>query len=216
MSSSVKLRIDWCNFKAAEYAVKHWHYSRSMPASKTVKIGVWEDDRFVGAVIFSWGANQNLGAQWNLSMTQCCELTRIALDRHETPVTRIVAIALKMLKKQSPGVQLVVSYADCDEGHHGGIYAGGGWVYLGKVQLNGGTPKFLIRGKLMHGRSVHARWGAGAQNIAFLHEHIDPFAQVVYTSGKHKYVYPLNTAMRAVVLPLAQPYPKRPEVMNIE
>ena len=32
-----------------------------MPASKTVKVEVWEDGRFVGAIVFARGANQRLG-----------------------------------------------------------------------------------------------------------------------------------------------------------
>lgn len=203
------LRLDWCSHEAAKYAVEHWHYSRAMPACKTVKIGVWEDGRFVGVVIFSWGSNQHLGKQFGLKMVECCELTRVALGPHQTPVSRIVAIALKMLKQQSPGLRLVVSYADCDQNHHGGIYAAGGWVYLGKVQLNGGTPKFRIHGKVRHGRSVGAVYGSGAQNLDWLRRNIDPKAEKVFTTGKHKYLMPLDTAMRNRVSPLHKPYPKR-------
>ena len=42
------LRLDWCDQKAARYAVEMWHYSRSMPSSKLVRVGVWEGGRFVG------------------------------------------------------------------------------------------------------------------------------------------------------------------------
>jgi hypothetical protein len=180
-----------------------------MPAGKTVKVGVWEDERFVGVVIFSLGANQHLGKAFGLTMFQCCELTRVALNDHQTPVSRILSIALKMLRKQSPGVKVVVSYADCDENHHGGIYAANGWIYLGLVQTNGGTPKFKVHGRVMHGRSVHARWGAGTQNINWLRTHIDPNAELVYTEGKHKYVYALDDTLRQQLKALAKPYPKR-------
>lgn len=37
------LKIDYCDIKAARYACEHFHYSKSVPAGKTVKIGVWED-----------------------------------------------------------------------------------------------------------------------------------------------------------------------------
>jgi len=207
------LRLDWCSHEAAKYAVEHWHYSRSMPACKTVKIGVWESGRFVGAVIFSLGANQWIGRMFGLGPFECCELTRVALDRHRTPVSRILRIALGMLRKQSPGVQAVVSYADCDEDHHGGIYAAGGWTYLGKVQLNGGTPRWRIHGKVMHGRTVGSRWGKGTQTLEWLRAHVDPNVEKVFTKGKHKYILPLSDKVRAKVLPMAQPYPKRASVV---
>jgi hypothetical protein len=202
------LRLDWCSFTAAQYACRHWHYSRSMPAGKTVKVGVWEDDQFIGAVIFAWGSNQHLGKTYGLKMEECCELCRVALKPgHRCQVTRVLRIALKYLAQHSPGLRLVVSYADRDQNHHGGIYAGGNWIYTGRVQLNGGTPKYKIRGKVMHGRSVAARgW---KQQISWIRQHVDAHAERIYTLGKEKYLFPLDDAMRAQVIPLMQPYPKR-------
>src|SRR5690606_854940 len=119
---------------AAKYAVEHWHYSQSLPASKKVKIGAWErpaqvaDYLFIGCVIYAWGSNQHLGTAFGLSMNETAELCRVALGKHITPVSRIVAISLKMLKRQCPGLRLVVSYADVDQNHHGGIYAAGNWI----------------------------------------------------------------------------------------
>ena len=53
--SKVDLRVDWCSYEAAKYAVEHWHYSRSMPVGKLLTVGVWENGEFVGAVIYAWG-----------------------------------------------------------------------------------------------------------------------------------------------------------------
>lgn len=201
------LHLDWCSHDAAKYAVERWHYSRSMPAGKTLKIGVWETDRYIGAIIFSRGSNQHLGKQFGLTINQVCELTRVALDQHQTPVTRMMRIALKLLSKRCPGIRLIISYADCDQAHHGGIYAGGNWIYLGKVQLNGGTPKYLVHGRVMHGRSVAGRgW---KQNVDWLREHVDPRAKKVYTDGKHKYAMGQDRDMVSTLKPHAQPYPKR-------
>lgn len=206
---TVELRLEGCTYQAAKYAVEHWHYSRSLPASKKVKIGVWEDGEFVGVVIYAWGANQHQGKAFGLDMSQTVELCRVALGKHETPVSRIVAISLKMLKRQCPGLRLVVSYADVDQNHHGGIYAAGNWVYLGMTEANGGTPKYRIHGRVVHGRSVHSAYGKGSQNVQWLREHVDPNAEAVYTKGKHKYLFPLDEAMRKQIAALAKPYPKR-------
>jgi hypothetical protein len=121
MSSSRKptLRIDWCSYEAAKYAVMHWHYSRSLPCSKTARLGVWEDGRFIGAVVFAWGANRYLAGEYKLKMTECAELCRIALAKHSTPVSRILSIVVKMLKREMPGIRLIVSYADLNHGHFG-------------------------------------------------------------------------------------------------
>src|SRR5688572_32556474 len=92
------LRLDWATFEAAKFAVMNWHYSKAMPSGKMVKIGVWENEKFIGVILFSMGAQIALVRQYGLTPFEGCELTRIALNRHVTPVTRMVAIALKMLK----------------------------------------------------------------------------------------------------------------------
>jgi hypothetical protein len=127
-----RLRVDWCSSAAATWAVEHWHYSETMPPIKTVRVGVWWDDRFVGAVIFSRPCrNQHL--MFGLEPQQVCELARVALDRHEGfHVTEVVARAIKMLKRRCPDLRLIVSFADPAEGHVGRIYQAGNWIYTGK------------------------------------------------------------------------------------
>lgn len=208
--SDVDLKLDWCSFQAAKYAIQKWHYSHSMPGGKRVQIGVWEDGKFVGAIVYGYGINQFLGKMFGLKMIECVELCRVALAPfHQSETSRCVSISLKLLKKQSPGLRLVVSYADIDQGHHGGIYAAGNWVYMGATQLGGGTPKFLVNGKILHGRQVHSLWGKGSKRLEWLRKYKDPNAQKIYTKGKHKYLYPLDSAIRKQIEPLRKPYPKR-------
>lgn len=218
MSSFPKLTLAWATYEAAKYAATHWHYSRSLSASVTCKIGVWENDRpssheagdFMGVVIFSHGALQHLGRQFGLTMFQCVELTRVALKPgHKTAVSRVVSIALRLMKRENPGVRLVISYSDVDREHIGGIYQAGNWFYLGMKQEKGGTPKFLIHGKVRHARSIGSCYGTGSAQLPWIRKHLDPNAVQVMTAGKHKYAMPLDAEMREVVKPFAKPYPKR-------
>ena len=112
MTKKPDLVVDFCSYKAAKYAVEHWHYSGVLPAGKTVKIGVWEDGEFIGVVIYSRGANNNIGKPYGLKQTEVCELVRIALRSHAAPVSQIAAWAQKLLIGTSPGLRLIVSYAD--------------------------------------------------------------------------------------------------------
>lgn len=190
------LRIDWATHEAAAFACKHWHYSQVAPAGKLVKVGVWEDGAFIGVVLFSRGANNNIGRPFGLKQTEVCELTRIALRGHKTPVSRVVRLALVFLRQQSPGVRLIVSYADPLQGHHGGIYQAGGWLYVGKSQAQ---REVMYGGKVMHKRTAHAKFGTikGLRPSPVL--------------WKHKYLMPLDAALRAELQAHAQPYPKRPK-----
>jgi hypothetical protein len=200
------LRIDWATHAAAKYAVETWHYSRRMPKSKLVKIGAWEAGRFVGVVIFGvGGGNSTRGDKYGLDPAgEVCELVRVALRDHAAPVSRIVALSLKFLKGSNPKLRLVVSFADTTQDHHGGIYQAGNWVYTG---LTEGDREFHVNGEVLHPRTIHLRgW---RQIEPWLRANVDPKARLVRTPGKHRYLMPLDADMRARIMPLAKPYPKR-------
>src|SRR5690349_20526593 len=120
MSSDLKL--DWVSHEAAKYSVENWHYSKSLPPQPHVRVGVWENGTFIGVVLFSRGASSNLLKPYGLKMSEGCELTRVALNSHTAPVSRIISIAIKFLKRRSPGLKLIVSFADPAQDHVGGIY----------------------------------------------------------------------------------------------
>lgn len=208
----MSLRLDWCNHEAAKYAVEHWHYSRSMPAGKTSKVGVWEDGRFVGVVIFSRGAAQHIGTPYGLKQTEVCELTRVALTTHQTPTSRILAIAVKMLRQLSDGLRLIVSFADSSQGHHGGIYQANGWVFVGSMEYH--TLK--VNGRIVHPKTCHSLYGSKGQGIPWLRANVDPNAERIKNGIKHKYLMPLDDAMRRQIAPLAKPYPKRSCVGSVD
>lgn len=199
-----QLTVEFCGHDAAKYAVQHWHYSHVLPAGKKFMVGAWENGQFIGVVIFSQGATNKLAAQWGLTPVEACELTRVALREHVTPVSQIVAKALKLLRSRNPGLRLVVSFADPNHGHHGGIYQAGGWLYTGKTE---DTGEFIVKGKQMHARSVHAKgW---KQTEAWLREHIDPSARAIKVPGKHRYLMPLDRGMRRGLLQYVREYPTR-------
>lgn len=199
----VDLKIDWATHAAAKYACENWHYSKCVPKSKLSKVGVWENGKFIGVVIYGAGATPNLGKPYGLEQDQCIELVRIALTRHVSPVSRIVKIANKWMNDANPGLRLIVSFADTSQGHHGGIYQAGNWIYSGQ----GSAAKFyMIRGKLTHPRTLGS---AGlVQNIDGARAR-DPNASVVIVPGKHRYLMPLDAEMRERILLLSKPYPKR-------
>ncbi len=191
-TSKPVLKIDWATHEAAKFAVINWHYSKSLPYGKSVKVGAWEDDKFIGVVIFAYGANNNIGTPYGLDQVECCELVRVALNKHNSPVSKIIAIAMRFLQKSSPGLRLVVSYADTAQGHHGGIYQATNWLYEGTIKQSSTAE---LKGKIAHKRTFD---NAGIKGYV-LHKAV----------VKHKYLMPLDQAMREQIAPLAKPYPKR-------
>jgi hypothetical protein len=204
--SKVDLRLDWVGHDAAKFAVEHWHYSRSMPTPPVIKIGVWEDGKFIGCVLFSRGATNNLGKPYGLKNTEVCELTRVALTSHRTAVSRILAIAIRMLSQKEHGLRLIVSFADTEQNHHGGIYQASNWLYAG---MTDGYDKFRDKGgRVWHPRQVSAtgykRQYGDYRRVPKISE-----CERVPVGGKYRYLYPLDDDMRRQIEPLRKPYPKR-------
>lgn len=202
-SEKVDLKLDWCSHEAAKFACEHWHYSRCMPVGKIVKIGVWENNQYIGAVLFSHGANNNIGKPYKLTQCECIELVRVALNKHKSSVSRIIAISLKMLKSQSPGIKLVVSYADNDQGHIGSIYQAGNWLYTGESKMDA----LIVNGKKTHRKTIYSQYGYNS-----IERLKATGLDVEWADGKPKYKYlmPLDDDMRKQIEPLRKPYPKKP------
>ena len=198
----VDLRIDWASYAAAKYACENWHYSECMPVGKLVKIGVWEDNVFIGVVIFGRGANNNMLKPFNLKQDEGCELTRVALNKHKSTVTKIISISLKLLKKQSPKLKLVVSYADSDQGHIGSIYQAGNWIFDHTVKMDA----LLINGKKTHRKTVHSKYGFNS--IERLRKN-GINAEWIKGKPKYRYLMPLDKQTRKKIEILSKPYPKR-------
>lgn len=204
-NAAMNLRLDYCSHQAAEFACKHWHYSKTIPCGKLVKFGVWEDEKFIGAIIYGRGATPQIGSPYGLLQTQICELVKIALTNHKTPVSKMIGISLKLLRKQNSGLKMVVSFADGSQNHHGGIYQASNWIYCGGAE----THKYIVLGKEHHPKTLHAKYGIGGQSIPWLRSHVDKNAQRIKSGFKHRYLYPFCELTKNKILKLSKPYPKR-------
>jgi hypothetical protein len=109
----------------------------------------------------------------------------------------MISITLKMLKREFSGLRLVVSFADPYQGHHGGVYQASGWFFCGDTQS---SDEYIYKGKRWQGRSFR-------NSHKGMEKH--PDVQIVRGSSKHRYLMPLDAAMKAQIAPLAKPYPKR-------
>lgn len=192
------LKIDFVSHDVYKAALRRWYYRPDVPVGKLVRLGAWEDGRFVGVVSFGPGSSSTLGQRFGCTPLQSCELNRIALSpEHQTEVSRIIRIAVLMLRKQSPGIKVIVTFADPQAGHHGGVYQGAGWIYTGKTADD---RRYLYRGDWLHSRSVRA---SGTRTVGGSGRVSCPRPQdcerVEIVPGKHRYVLPLTPEVRALV-----------------
>lgn len=169
-------------------------------------LGVWEGERhllnemcnFIGVVVFGWGVTKNVGAMYGLdNRLQSCELLRVALSNHKTPTSKIVAKAVKLLRKSHPELKLIVSFADVQQGHVGTIYQAMNWLYVGE---SSSSYIELADGSIIHPRTVARRYGTHAQ--------IPSGWRYIKQPCKHKYVLPLSKTVGEIQ---CLPYPKKPK-----
>jgi hypothetical protein len=85
------------------------------------------------------------------------ELMRLVRDEEpgRPPLTGLIAAGLHILK-QHKMADLVISYADTGQNHHGGIYRAASWDYIGLRQI---APRLAINGIPMHTRQVSQLYG---------------------------------------------------------
>lgn len=203
------LKIDFVSHDVYKAAIRRWYYRPDVPVGKLVRLGVWEDDRFVGVVSFGPGSSSTLGQRFGCTPLESCELNRIALSsEHKTEVSRIIRIAVLMLRKQSPGIKVIVTFADPQAGHHGGVYQGAGWIYTGKTADD---RRYLYRGEWLHSRSVRASGSVirpGGKRVRCPRP--EDCDRVEIVPGKHRYVLALTPEVKALV-ERARRDPPRPD-----
>lgn len=212
------LTVAPCSFEAAKYAVMNWHYSQAMPSGKLIKYGVWENNKFIGAVIYGRGANKDLGKPYKLEQTEICELVRVALTTHTAPVSQIVAETIKQLKATNTGLRLIISFADPEQSHKGGIYQAGNWLYNG---MSFAADEYIVNGQRIHGRSLRAKRAThpiktnDKNALQWAKRILDPNAQEIKGSSKHRYLMPLDRAMRRQLKGIELPYPHAVEGLTV-
>ena len=202
-----ELRLDFCSYQAAQYACRHWHYSRKIPVGKLVKVGVWEDGKFIGAIIFGDGLLGPKGMVYGGDKFKVAEIVRIALRKHEHPVSRMISIAVKLLLIRCPGIELIVAFADQGENHHGGIYQASNFIYTGMTEV-GRMFKHKSSGRILHNRAVSVNgYRSHFGHVRKVPRHDE--CEIISGTRKHRYFLPLTPRMKEIALKMQQRYPKR-------
>lgn len=168
--------------KSCEEIVETYHYSHRMPRSVKLCYGhvVYSPEMQTQAcVIYSqatgrWEA-ENL---WELS-----RLVRI--PEFDDPMTRLISKSIGYIRKHKL-TELVVSFADATQDHHGGIYQSCSWVYDGMrgKRLDG----FTIDGEFVPARTCNAVYGTSSETEILEHPKVKGRdVEPHYDDGKHCY-----------------------------
>ena len=174
--------------KNAEALIREHHYTHSVPSGKSYYI------RFGDAlVVWSIPANKNLARFILGGQGSVWELSRLwAPDGHAPNLlTQAISAAVKIIEYlEAP--HAVVSYADPNVGHSGGVYRAASWIYHGRseeVRAYRGKD-----GEIVSRRSFHSgRKGLKKSEIEAL-----GFSEL-RLPGKERFVRPLNRFVRRTI-----------------
>lgn len=165
----------------AQSLVMSHHYSKRVPGS-VLMIGSLHldgglfggDGPMVAAAFFS-----SPPTRWS---EQVIELTRLVRGDSKVPLTMLVSLSARELKKR--GADLLVSFADRTQGHEGYVYRACNWNYAGcRDRQNDGH---LINGTFIPRRSCYALYGTSSPEKLrkiLPHKTVEPH----WDDGKHLY-----------------------------
>lgn len=195
------------DFDAAATLVEEFHYSRRM-AGNVQLVGTWHDDGglfgdygpALAAVVFSVPPTRWSEAVWELSRL-------VRRDDVNVSLSKLISQATSFIKR-SAMTDLLVSFADFTQGHHGGIYQACSWNFDGR--RNRSNDGCMINGTFVPGRSLNSKYGTRSPEklrILLPGETIEPH----FDEGKFLYWRALNRRGEKQALRIGldkKPYPK--------
>ena len=189
------MRLEIASNKAIKYACINFHYAKAVP---TYSIGYSvfnNNNEWCGVVLFGGGASVNMPTKFNLRSGQYLELNRMALNGKQSSTSKVLSIAIKLIKKECPTVRMLFSYADKGQEHKGIIYQATNWFYIENIESSG--TEYLLNGIWKHDRGRYT-WGVDFKKLPKRKK-----------AGKHKYIYPLDKSLLPLCNSLKKPYPKQ-------
>lgn len=197
------------HFHVGRYAeaaalVERHHYSRRVPSNVQL-VGTFHESGglfggygpAVAACFFSLPPTRWSEPVW--------ELSRLVRDDTPRQLSRLVGMTCTAAKAR--GADLLVSFADATQKHHGGIYQACSWAFHGTRERR--MDGVIVDGVFVPGRSANSKWGT--QSPSKLTAQLGKLVAPHYDDGKHLYWRALTKdgKRRAARLGLqSAPYPK--------
>lgn len=174
---------------AAKETITANHYAHSVPSGKSVYVAVGD-----ALFVFAIPANRNIGPfLLGGSGGDVWELARMwAPDHHDVVLTQAISRAVRLFRGEQPQVCALVSYADPNVGHEGGVYRAASWVYTG--QSAEGRYYLSRDGQVVARRKFHS----GSRNMS--KAEIEALGYVeCKRPGKHRFVKGLDKTTRRII-----------------
>jgi hypothetical protein len=148
------MKLELASSKAIKYACVKFHYAKVVPLVRLAYSVFNDKGEWCGVITFGGGASANMGKPYKLNQGQYLELTRMALNGKQESTSKAMSIAIKLIKKNNPQIQLLISYADKGQNHFGTIYQATNWYFVDENESSG--KDYFYNGKWRHDRTLNA------------------------------------------------------------
>ena len=171
----------------------HKHYAKRIP-STSFAFGLYKNSVLVGVCSFGRPMSPALtkGAFNGLYQDTFLELNRLVINEGED--RNALSFFVSQSLKQLPKPNVIVSYADTSQNHHGYIYQATNWIYTG---LSAKRPDYHIKGLNLHSASITDSLGRtdkkeGIKQVTLLKEKYGDDFYMEDRARKHRYFYLLG------------------------
>lgn len=210
MKKAKDLVVKVISSEHARNIIKRYHYSHSSVNNSQLHFGVFIDGLLEGAMQFGPPmVKQKVlplveGTKWNGML----ELNRMAFGPMlpKNSESRALAVALRMIKKQYPHIEWILSFSDGVQCGDGTIYRATGF-YLTQIKKNGSIIKLAdgtITTNMTMGKGKHAIANGGKSGI--------PKDAVKLDGFQLRYIYFLNESAKARLTVPTVPFSKIQEM----
>ena len=155
--------------------------------------------KMVGAMMYAIPSMPNTAKAYNpINPDRCVELRRLVCidDTPKNTESYFISQCHKWIK-QNTDIEVIVSFADLEEGHSGVIYKASNFHYLG--QTSGGS-KLMVDGVLRHNRSLNQSKRTFGRTLKRRYLAGDKDVYQVKVKPKNIYVYYLNKKVKKKLL----------------
>ena len=184
----------------AKFVEKH-HYSHNTSGVQSYyHFGLFRENKFglpelIGAIMYARPSMPATANKYNpINPDRCFELRRLVCvdDTPKNTESYFISQCHKWTR-QNTNIEVIVSFADLEEGHTGVIYKASNFHYLGQT---GGGSKLMVDGVLRHNRSLNQSKRTFGRVLKRRYEAGDPDVYQVKTKPKNIYVYYLNKKIK--------------------
>ena len=154
---SLKVRnftVEPVDRKVIQSFIHKWHYSHDTNGIQQRQcFALYNDNKIIGAIIYAIPSMPNTAKKYNPdNPDRCWELRRLCCidDTPTNTESYFIGQTLRWIR-QNTDIEVIVSYADLEQGHEGVIYKASNFYYLGQ---SGGGQVLMVDGKKYHARSL--------------------------------------------------------------